>query len=94
MIEDIIKFKPKKINIGDSDDQALERAIELSKKEIEGNANNVDNLNDNNANFEFEEPAINNNEMNLIEQDELKSILELSMNDYISDIEKSIPVEP
>ena len=34
-IEAILKFKPKKINIGDTDDDALERAMELSKKEFE-----------------------------------------------------------
>ncbi len=32
-IEDILKNKPKKINMGDSDESALERAIEMSKKE-------------------------------------------------------------
>jgi ataxin-3 len=31
-IEDIIKYKPKKINMGDTDDDALEKALELSKK--------------------------------------------------------------
>ena len=34
-IEDIVKNKPKKINMGDSDEHALEKAIELSKKEYE-----------------------------------------------------------
>jgi ataxin-3 len=33
-IDDIVKNKPKKINMGDSDEQALEKAIELSKKEF------------------------------------------------------------
>lgn len=33
-IEDILKNKPKKINMGDTDDDALERVMELSKKEF------------------------------------------------------------
>lgn len=33
-IEDILKNKPKKINMGDTDEQALEKAIELSKMEF------------------------------------------------------------
>jgi ataxin-3 len=33
-IDDILKHKPKKINMGDSDEHALERALELSKKEF------------------------------------------------------------
>jgi ataxin-3 len=36
-IDDIVKHKPKKINMGDSDEHALERAIELSKKEFSNN---------------------------------------------------------
>lgn len=33
-IDDILKHKPKKINMGDTDDHALEKAMELSKKEF------------------------------------------------------------
>lgn len=40
-IEDIIKHKPKKINMGDTDDQALERVLELSKKEAEKQGINI-----------------------------------------------------
>lgn len=32
-IEDILKIKPKKINAGDADDAALEKALLLSKNE-------------------------------------------------------------
>ncbi len=31
-IDDILKYKPKKINMGDTDDDALERALEMSKQ--------------------------------------------------------------
>lgn len=34
-IQDIVKNKPKKINMGDSDEHSLEKAIELSRKEYE-----------------------------------------------------------
>jgi ataxin-3 len=33
-IADIVKHKPKKINMGDSDETQLEKALELSKKEF------------------------------------------------------------
>ena len=44
-IEEIIKYKPKKINIGDSDEQALEKAIELSKKEYDKTVSMLSNKN-------------------------------------------------
>jgi ataxin-3 len=45
-IEDIRKSKPKKINMGDSDEQALERALELSKKEYEKEGSGFNNQDD------------------------------------------------
>lgn len=98
--EDIKNYKPKKINMGDTDDQALERALELSKKEFEkqdnfGKFNEITNPFDQ---FEMLPHStyenINNYEKNIIEQDDIKAALEMSMNEYVSDLEKTLPAEP
>ena len=112
-VEDILKYKPKKINMGDTDDMALERAIELSKQEIGINNtysnntiydNNKRENNDNNINEYHHYTDINNYsnyddqfkefEKNLILDDELNQAIEMSMNDYVEELERSLPKEP
>jgi ataxin-3 len=88
-IEEIVNHKPKKINMGDTDDQALERAIELSKKDIKNYDDILNNF------YEYSDTDnLKEYEKNLILDDEMKQVMELSLNEYIHDLEKSLPIEP
>jgi ataxin-3 len=85
-LDDIKKYKPKKINMGDTDDQALEKAIELSKKEMQ----NGGALND----LISEETNYKDFEQNLILEDEIKLAMEMSLNDYLESLLSQIRTEP
>jgi len=107
-IDDILKKnKPKKINMGDTDDEQLERILELSKKEFEGKTNpiNTNNNNNNNINNQYQAFIGNGiqvdngiffsqNEENNILDDDLKTAMELSLTLYCEELEKGIPQEP
>jgi hypothetical protein len=89
-IDEIVKHKPKKINMGDSDEQALERALELSKKEF----TKMTNKDIPGELLMPQEDYFNDYEQQLIEADEMKMVMEASLNEYIADLEKGLPAEP
>ncbi len=108
-IEIIKASKPKKINMGDSDEMELEKAIELSKQQSNNSKNdNTDNFQENyqnfNENFQGNYQNFNENygnhqsyskdEMNMIEQNELDAIMQLSINEYFDDLKKCLSNEP
>jgi ataxin-3 len=84
--EEIKKYKPKKINMGDTDDQALEKAIELSKKEMHNGGDLYD--------YIPEETNYKDFEQNLILEDEIKFAMEVSLNEYLETLQSQIRSEP
>lgn len=99
LYEDVIKSKPKKINMGDSDDHALEKALELSKKDFEHKNYNQENSSGVNGglggnNFPtgdewiYSEDQFKDDERNLIFEDDISYVLELSKKEYQKEQEK------
>jgi Ataxin-3 len=88
--DEVIKYKPKKINMGDSDDHALEKALELSKKDFENkNYNQEISLGINGGNdfpvgdeWIYAEDQLKDDERNLIFEDDINYVLELSKKEY------------